>query len=90
MVWERIGWGGRIRTFTVLINSEVSYQLDHAPAVIGGCFKKREAGGVSARTATKNIKRIPCQMSSARVESVEVVHKEFLLEHVRSKFYFAN
>ncbi len=27
-----IGWGGRIRTFTVLINSEVSYQLDHAPA----------------------------------------------------------
>ena len=30
---EKIGWGGRIRTFTVLINSEVSYQLDHAPAV---------------------------------------------------------
>jgi hypothetical protein len=30
---EGIGWGGRIRTFTVLINSEVSYQLDHAPAV---------------------------------------------------------
>lgn len=29
---EKIGWGGRIRTFTVLINSEVSYQLDHAPA----------------------------------------------------------
>jgi hypothetical protein len=33
---ERIGWGGRIRTFTVLINSEVSYQLDHAPA--GDCM----------------------------------------------------
>jgi hypothetical protein len=29
---EKFGWGGRIRTFTVLINSEVSYQLDHAPA----------------------------------------------------------
>jgi hypothetical protein len=29
---QKIGWGGRIRTFTVLINSEVSYQLDHAPA----------------------------------------------------------
>jgi hypothetical protein len=28
---KRFGWGGRIRTFTVLINSEVSYQLDHAP-----------------------------------------------------------
>ena len=30
---EKFGWGGRIRTFTVLINSEVSYQLDHAPVV---------------------------------------------------------
>ena len=29
---EKIGWGGRIRTSTVLINSEVSYRLDHAPA----------------------------------------------------------
>jgi hypothetical protein len=27
-----IGWGGRIRTSTILINSEVSYRLDHAPA----------------------------------------------------------
>src|SRR5579862_6581959 len=26
-----IGWGGWTRTNTVLINSEVSYQLDHAP-----------------------------------------------------------
>jgi hypothetical protein len=30
---KEIGWGGRIRTFTILINSEVSYRLDHAPAV---------------------------------------------------------
>ena len=29
--YRKFGWGGRIRTFTVLINSEVSYQLDHAP-----------------------------------------------------------
>jgi hypothetical protein len=28
-----IGWGGWTRTNTVLINSEVSYQLDHAPVV---------------------------------------------------------
>jgi hypothetical protein len=28
----KVGWGGRIRTFTILINSEVSYRLDHAPA----------------------------------------------------------
>jgi hypothetical protein len=27
----KFGWGGRIRTFTILINSEVSYRLDHAP-----------------------------------------------------------
>ena len=32
----KFGWGGRIRTFTVLINSEVSYQLDHAPAGVAG------------------------------------------------------
>src|SRR5580704_4726169 len=29
----KVGWGGWTRTNTVLINSEVSYQLDHAPAV---------------------------------------------------------
>jgi hypothetical protein len=28
----KVGWGGRIRTSTILINSEVSYRLDHAPA----------------------------------------------------------
>ena len=28
----RFGWGGWTRTNTVLINSEVSYQLDHAPS----------------------------------------------------------
>ena len=28
---EKFGWGGRIRTFTIHINSVVSYQLDHAP-----------------------------------------------------------
>jgi hypothetical protein len=28
-VWN--GWGGWTRTNTVLINSEVPYQLDHAP-----------------------------------------------------------
>ena len=28
---RQFGWGGWTRTNTVLINSEVSYQLDHAP-----------------------------------------------------------
>jgi hypothetical protein len=30
----KIGWGGRIRTFTIHINSVVSYRLDHAPAAL--------------------------------------------------------
>jgi hypothetical protein len=29
---EKVGWGGWTRTNTVLINSEVPYRLDHAPA----------------------------------------------------------
>src|ERR1700684_2115213 len=29
----KFGWGGRTRTFTVRINSAVSYRLDHAPVV---------------------------------------------------------
>lgn len=33
MVRRIAGWGGRIRTFTIHINSVVSYRLDHAPAV---------------------------------------------------------
>ena len=41
----KFGWGGRIRTSTILINSEVSYRLDHAPAagnprVPGSCLQK--------------------------------------------------
>jgi hypothetical protein len=39
---KKIGWGGWIRTITVLINSEVPYQLDHAPAAFaGGCKPAR-------------------------------------------------
>jgi hypothetical protein len=30
-VLKSLGWGGRIRTFTIRINSAVSYRLDHAP-----------------------------------------------------------
>ena len=49
-VEERFGWGGRIRTFTVLINSEVSYQLDHAPA---GAARKGERRAL-VMTSRKN------------------------------------
>ncbi len=54
--WRRkIGWGGRIRTFTVLINSEVSYQLDHAPAE-GNCFEKH-AGNAGKALGQKIVAR---------------------------------
>jgi hypothetical protein len=42
---RKIGWGGRIRTFTILINSEVSYRLDHAPA--GAKRRNREPSSVT-------------------------------------------
>ena len=35
------GWGGWTRTNTVLINSEVSYQLDHAPNRSGTAAENR-------------------------------------------------
>jgi hypothetical protein len=43
------GWGGRIRTSTIRINSAVSYRLDHAP--VGGhitirCNTLVDIGGV--------------------------------------------
>jgi hypothetical protein len=40
---EKIGWGGRIRTFTILINSEVSYRLDHAPAGLSDCLRQNRS-----------------------------------------------
>ena len=50
----RNGWGGRIRTFTVLINSEVSYQLDHAPAG-GRVTVKHAIRGIFAEKGTRSI-----------------------------------
>ena len=44
----QIGWGGRIRTFTILINSEVSYRLDHAPAVLDGFREAQKLMNLSA------------------------------------------
>src|SRR5215472_4985769 len=48
---EQNGWGGRIRTSTILINSEVSYRLDHAPAVSspGDCGETLEVGGLGRK-----------------------------------------
>src|SRR5262249_10993641 len=48
------GWGGRIRTFTILINSEVSYRLDHAPAAAA-----RLGGGTRAHYSLRG--KIPAK-----------------------------
>jgi hypothetical protein len=50
---ERVGWGGRIRTFTILINSEVSYRLDHAPAGVERLLtaEPKQAGFAEADSA---------------------------------------
>jgi hypothetical protein len=37
----KFGWGGRIRTFTIHINSVVSYRLDHAPAGVAADHEQR-------------------------------------------------
>jgi hypothetical protein len=42
----RIGWGGRIRTFTIHINSVVSYRLDHAPAAFAADLRPSKLGGL--------------------------------------------
>ena len=55
---RKIGWGGRIRTFTVLINSEVSYQLDHAPAGFTWLLRGGPEAAGQACKAMKNIKSI--------------------------------
>ena len=54
----KIGWGGRTRTFTVRINSAVSYRLDHAPVVGQNtirCKSSMSAGG--------------CRFCSSRIRS---------------------
>jgi hypothetical protein len=38
------GWGGRIRTFTIHINSVVSYRLDHAPAAFAADLQPNGLG----------------------------------------------
>ena len=46
---QKFGWGGRIRTFTGLINSEVPYQLDHAPAASEADFGGTSEVGSATR-----------------------------------------
>ena len=64
----KIGWGGRIRTFTVLINSEVSYQLDHAPAGFARLLRGGPEPAGETCKAMKNIKSIAWPEPSARAE----------------------
>ena len=64
----KIGWGGRIRTFTVLINSEVSYQLDHAPAGFAWLLRGGPEHAGKACKSMENIKSIAWSVLSARAE----------------------
>ena len=75
---RKIGWGGRIRTFTVLINSEVSNQLDHAPAGFAWLLREEPEPAGQACKAMKNIKSITWRMPSGRAEWNEVDHKKDL------------
>ena len=59
----KIGWGGRIRTFTVLINSEVSYQLDHAPA--GNRRRRTETARCAVVFAKKRVRSISLRYHEA-------------------------
>jgi hypothetical protein len=72
-----IGWGGRIRTFTVLINSEVSYQLDHAPAVLETASGKQ--AGNAAKKLALGKKIITRGREAVKVAGEEGGYKRFLL-----------
>src|SRR6267142_2046660 len=63
---QKFGWGGRIRTFTVLINSEVSYQLDHAPA---GCLRPRLVQGRTVSGSSRRKKSAGCSSKIPRVRA---------------------
>jgi hypothetical protein len=65
---KEFGWGGRIRTFTVLINSEVSYQLDHAPAGFARLLRGGPEPAGETCKAMKNIKSIAWSVPSASAE----------------------
>jgi hypothetical protein len=75
---RKIGWGGRIRTFTVLINSEVSYQLDHAPAGFAWQLRGGPEPAGQACKAMRYVKSIAWSVPSGRVEWDESLHKKGL------------
>src|SRR5690349_1532019 len=64
----KFGWGGRIRTSTILINSEVSYRLDHAPAVVIPGTYRRNAGSRWARPQREAGKAL-CKISRMKLRN---------------------
>ena len=64
----KIGWGGRIRTFTIHINSVVSYRLDHAPAAVRPTDGRTNEVGSAASGSAKGFSKIarPSQDSATR------------------------
>jgi hypothetical protein len=65
---RRIGWGGRIRTFTGLINSEVPYQLDHAPVASAADLAARHKVGSATKGAAEGLHKITRSPESRRKE----------------------
>jgi hypothetical protein len=59
--FREFGWGGRIRTFTILINSEVSYRLDHAPAASSAATQSTNLKG---RARSIELRRVRCDEGS--------------------------
>ena len=66
LILQEIGWGGRIRTFTILINSEVSYQLDHAPAGVAHANWRK----LREKTGAKYLLRIPRRIARPNRENL--------------------
>jgi hypothetical protein len=76
----KFGWGGRIRTFTVLINSEVSYRLDHAPAGLRASPAPRD------KTHPGRAKRIDFAASGATKGSPKITRANSWTNAVEQKY----
>jgi hypothetical protein len=62
------GWGGRIRTFTILINSEVSYRLDHAPAGLSTAQAEPKQVSFAAMSAAEDSSKNSTRVSITKSE----------------------
>ena len=79
LVKGKFGWGGRIRTFTIHINSVVSYRLDHAPAVWRRptAVERKEVGS-AASVATEGFSKI-ARPGSTSTTQLDTKNSSFFL-----------